>query len=80
MPNIDRCTASPRDLDEGDSIPWCEKHTELLVEAFELGDLWDAYGIVGDIIVYFILFYFIFYFTGFSSVAVHERLSPGGYK
>lgn len=27
------------------------EHTELLVEEFELGDLWDEYGIVGDVVV-----------------------------
>ena len=52
MLNINRCTASPKDLDEGDSIPQCEKDMEMLVQAFELGDLWDTYRIVGDIIVH----------------------------
>jgi hypothetical protein len=28
-----------------------QPHTELLVEEFELGTLWDEYGLVGDIIV-----------------------------
>ena len=27
------------------------EHTEILVEAFELGVLWDEYGLVGDVIV-----------------------------
>ena len=60
---IYRCTASSKNLDEGDWILRSEEHTEMLVRAFELGDLWYAYGIVGDIIVrspclsfYFILF------------------------
>lgn len=48
-----RCTASPYNLDKGDSFLRHEEHTERLVRAFELGDLWDAYGIVGDIIVSF---------------------------
>lgn len=26
-------------------------HTELLVEEFELGMLWEEYGIVGDVVV-----------------------------
>ena len=52
MLNIDRCTASPKDLDEEDCIPRCEKHMEMLVQAFELGDLWDTYGIVSDITVH----------------------------
>ena len=43
--------ASSKDLDQGDNILRCEEHTEMLVRAFELGDLWYVYGIVGDIIV-----------------------------
>ena len=61
MLNIDRCTVSLKDLDEGDCIPWCEKHIEMLVQAFELGDLWDAYGIVGDIIVHLFIDLFFVY-------------------
>ena len=30
-------------------------HTELLVEEFELGMLWDEYGLVGDIVVCILL-------------------------
>ena len=62
MLGIVRCTTTPKDLDKGDSIPRCEEHTKMLVQAFELGDLWDAYGIVGDIIVCpSILFFFYIY-------------------
>jgi hypothetical protein len=32
-----------------------QAHTELLVEEFELGMLWDEYGLVGDIVVHFFL-------------------------
>lgn len=28
-----------------------QAHTELLVEEFELGMLWDEYGLVGDVVV-----------------------------
>ena len=28
-----------------------QAHTELLVEEFELGVLWDEYGLVGDVVV-----------------------------
>jgi hypothetical protein len=28
-----------------------QAHTELLIEEFELGMLWDEYGLVGDIVV-----------------------------
>ena len=56
---IVRCTASPKDLDGGDSIPQCEEHTKMRVQVFALGDLWDAYGMVGNIIVSF-FYTFIF--------------------
>ncbi len=29
----------------------CREHMEALVEALELGVLWDEYGLVGDIVV-----------------------------
>jgi hypothetical protein len=52
---LTRCTAKLEDLD-GLSVHTllrsCE-HTEELVKAFELGDLWDDYGLVGDIVVRF---------------------------
>lgn len=48
--HLTRCTATPDNL-EGDSILRCREHTELLVETFELGVLWDEYGIVGDVVV-----------------------------
>ena len=44
--------AHPNDLDNGDSTLCHEEHTEMLVQAFKLGDLWDAYGITGDIIIH----------------------------
>jgi hypothetical protein len=50
-----RCTASPEDL-EGPSILRCYEHTAALAEGFELGILWDEYGIVGDIVVRLSLF------------------------
>lgn len=48
----------------------------MLIQAFALGDLWDAYGIVGDIIVSFFIPLSLT-FIEFLSVAVHERLSQG---
>lgn len=32
-------------------VPRCREHTEVLVEALELGVLWDDYGLVGDLVV-----------------------------
>jgi hypothetical protein len=37
-----------------------QAHTELLVEAFELGVLWDEYGLVGDIVVSVLPLYYAF--------------------
>jgi hypothetical protein len=45
-----RCTARPENLD-GPSTLRRREHTDALVETFELGTLWDDYGIVGDIVV-----------------------------
>jgi hypothetical protein len=45
-----RCTADKNDLDGG-GCRRCREHTELLVSEFELGTLWDEYGLVGDIVV-----------------------------
>ena len=49
-----RCTASSKDLDGGQSIRRSSTHTDMLGKEFELGVLWDEYGIVGDIIVNFL--------------------------
>ena len=55
---LSRCTANQTDLDGKGGRRSCD-HTELLVNTFELGTLWDEYGLVSDIIVcipFFILF------------------------
>jgi hypothetical protein len=46
-----RCTAPAKDLDSGHHVRRSQAYTELLVEEFELGMLWDEYGLVGDIVV-----------------------------
>ena len=47
-----RCTSPANDLDHsGHHVRRSQAHTELLVEEFELGTLWDEYGLVGDIVV-----------------------------
>jgi Plavaka transposase len=58
----------------------------MLVEEFELGILWDEYGLVGDVIVcihvfFFVLLYLLTYapqpFTNhFPRADIHELLSP----
>ena len=45
-----RCTANRNNLDGG-SGRHCREHTELIVSEFELGVLWDEYGLVGDVVV-----------------------------
>ena len=48
-----RCTAPASNLDASPDqyVRRSQPHTELLVEAFELGKLWDDYGLVGDVVV-----------------------------
>lgn len=58
-----RCTWSWRDPDKP-SRRRCREHTEALVEALELGLLWDEYGLVGDVMVN--LFSFKFFHSSLS--------------
>ena len=53
-----RCTADKKDLD-GDAGRCSHDHTELLVSEFELGVLWDKYGLIGDIVVCYIICMFV---------------------
>ena len=46
-----RCTAPANDLDNGEYGRRSREHTDMLVEEFELGVLWDQYGLVGDVVV-----------------------------
>jgi hypothetical protein len=43
----------------------------MLVEEFELGILWDEYGLVGDIIVCILLFFFVVIFAHIGPTALH---------
>jgi hypothetical protein len=47
-----RCIAPASDLDSGLYLCHSQQHTELMVEEFELGKLWDSYGMVGDVVVH----------------------------
>ncbi|KAH9023764.1 hypothetical protein EDB85DRAFT_1870528, partial [Lactarius pseudohatsudake] len=71
-----RCTAPANDLDSGQQtleptqrkpVQRSQAHTEILVEEFELGVLWDEYGLVGDIVP------FTHYFP---RADINELLSP----
>ncbi|KAG2060462.1 hypothetical protein BDR06DRAFT_979331 [Suillus hirtellus] len=46
-----KCTALADGLDNGTYGQHSCNHTKVLVEEFELGVLWDEYGLVGDIVV-----------------------------
>ncbi|KAG2117733.1 hypothetical protein DEU56DRAFT_874097 [Suillus clintonianus] len=62
-----KCTAPADGLDNGTYGRRSRNHTEVLVEEFELGVLWDEYGLVGDIVP----------FTNyFPRADIHELLSP----
>ena len=56
------CMAPNNDLDSGPH-PWCNReHTDMLVEMFELGELWNEYGLIGNIMVSPLLLSQPFYF------------------
>ena len=46
-----RCTAPAEDLNSDIYPSRSREHTELISVEFELGQLWDEYGLVGDIVV-----------------------------
>ncbi|KAF8800174.1 hypothetical protein BYT27DRAFT_7227505 [Phlegmacium glaucopus] len=62
-----KCTAPANDLDSGQYVRRSQAHAELLVEEFELGMLWDEYGLVGDIVPFT---------SGFPRADINELLSP----
>jgi hypothetical protein len=51
LKNYSRCIAPANDLDSGRHMRRSQAHAELVVEQFELGVVWDQWGIVGDIAV-----------------------------
>ena len=52
-----------------------QAHTEFLAESFELGALWDEYGLVGDVVVS--IFSFIFRFQILIIIISHSlAISP----
>jgi hypothetical protein len=48
---LSRCTAPAKGIDDAIYGYRSRGHTDVLVQEFELGVLWDEYGLVGDIIV-----------------------------
>lgn len=59
LTNFFRCTAPAADLDSKRRVRRSQAHTEVVVEAFELGVLWDEYGLVGDVVVSVLPSYFV---------------------
>ena len=49
-----RCNAPSKNIDCGRFIQCLEAHTELQCKSCEMAELWDNYGIVGDVKVIFI--------------------------
>ena len=51
LPSFTRCMVLSHDLN-GNIHPCCDRqHTGMLVEMFELVQLWDKYGLVRDVVV-----------------------------
>lgn len=46
-----RCIANKANLDGSEAIQCCLEHTEEIVWAWELGKLWNEYGVIGQIVV-----------------------------
>ena len=46
-----RCLASSSDLDQYPINPRAKEHTATVIQKLELGEVWDEYGLVGDVVV-----------------------------
>ena len=44
-----RCTVLKENIDGGQFIPCSEAHSELLCKTLEVQELWDDYGIIGQV-------------------------------
>ncbi|KZT06391.1 uncharacterized protein LAESUDRAFT_737090 [Laetiporus sulphureus 93-53] len=62
-----KCTTRNNDLDGTNGGRRSRKHTETLVRGLELGELWNEYGLVGDIVPFT---------NDFPRADIHELLSP----
>ncbi|KAL7278565.1 hypothetical protein ACG7TL_007564 [Trametes sanguinea] len=61
------CMAEKNRLEGPAGLGRSRDHTELLVREFELGELWDSYGIVGDVVPFT---------NDFPRADIHELLAP----
>ncbi|KAJ2975717.1 hypothetical protein NUW54_g11684 [Trametes sanguinea] len=62
-----RCMARKDELEGGISLGRTREHTERLVSDFELGQLWNDYGLVGDIVPFT---------NDFPRADIHQLLAP----
>ena len=77
--------AHPSDLDGG-ALPRTRAHSDTIAENLELGQAWDDFGLVADIVVsitcfistYLLLIYNMFqpFTNDFPRADIHELLSP----
>ncbi|OSD01140.1 hypothetical protein PYCCODRAFT_1369831, partial [Trametes coccinea BRFM310] len=61
------CMAEKNQLEGQAGLGRSRDHTELLVREFELGELWDSYGVVGDVVPFT---------NDFPRADIHELLAP----
>ncbi|KAG2098388.1 uncharacterized protein F5147DRAFT_754784 [Suillus discolor] len=61
-----KCMASREDLDE-DVLRRCHEYTEALIQEGSLGDLWDDFGIVGELVAFT---------NDFPRADIHQMISP----
>ncbi|KAI0352004.1 hypothetical protein OH77DRAFT_1562722 [Trametes cingulata] len=61
------CTADKANLDGDLRGLRSQSHTEVVVEEFELGELWESYGLIGDIIPFT---------NDFPRADIHELIAP----
>ncbi|KAI0652180.1 hypothetical protein C8Q79DRAFT_898811 [Trametes meyenii] len=61
------CMRPKPDLEEGAGLPRGRAHTEFAVREFELGELWDNYGVVGDLVPFT---------NDFPRADIHELIAP----
>ncbi|KAG6825644.1 hypothetical protein H0H92_002967 [Tricholoma furcatifolium] len=62
-----KCTAPPDNLDDGDAFPRCHEHTAALLSESSMKELWDDYGIVGDLVPFT---------DSFPRADIHKLLTP----
>ncbi|KAG6835838.1 hypothetical protein H0H93_014083 [Arthromyces matolae] len=62
-----KCTAPSNNLDEGEAVPRRQEHTESLLSQSSMKELWDDYGIVGDLIPFT---------NAFPRADIHALITP----